>query len=85
MVDEFGEGGVEVTEHFDAVEFLFGYQIEFGFDVGSEAVVDDLVEVVGEEVGDEFADGGGEEFTFGGAGFFLDGVFSDGAVCKGEF
>ena len=85
MVDEFRERSVEVFQHFDAVEFLFGDLVEFLFDVSSEAVVDDLVEVIGEEVGDEFADRGGEEFAFGGAGFFGDFFGSDLVVFELDF
>lgn len=57
---------------------MFGNLVEFLFDVGGEAVVYDVIEVLGKKIRNELADGGGEEFTFGGTRFFLDDGASDG-------
>ena len=51
VVDKFGEGGVKVAEHADTVKFFVGDKVELFLDVGGETIVDDMIEVVGEEVG----------------------------------
>ena len=42
-----GKWSIKITEHFDAFEFFVGDEVEFFLDAGREAVVDNLVEVIG--------------------------------------
>ena len=51
--------------------------IKFSFDVGGKVIVNDLREMVGQKVGDQFSARRRDEFAAGGAGFFLNDVTAD--------
>ena len=49
--DFFFEWAIEIAKHFDAFEFVLGDFIEVFFDVGGEFIINDIVEIVGQEAG----------------------------------
>ena len=51
--------------------------VKFSLDVGGEIIVNDLREMVGQEVGDQFPARCWDELAAGGTGFFLDNVAAD--------
>ena len=51
--------------------------IKFSFDIGGEIIVNDLREMVGQKVGDQFPTRRWDQFAAGGTRFFLDNVATD--------
>lgn len=69
VFDKFMEWFVKFVQHVVARQFVVGNLVEFLFDVGSKVIVNDLLEVVAQEIGNQFAGWCRYEFTPVGTGF----------------
>ena len=68
---------VKSVQHGAFREVGSGDFIKFSFDIGGEIIVNDLREMVGQKVGDQFPARCWNQFAAGGTGFFLDDVAAD--------